>query len=368
MHVLITADTVGGVWTYARELVCGLVRRGVRVTLVSFGEIPGPHQTEWLDALPNLDYRPTAFRLEWMQDSEDDMLASSAFLESVIHETRPDVLHFNQFYYGALEVDLPRVVVAHSDVVSWWESVHGTEPQEHSWMRWYRDAVRAGLRGATSVVAPSRWMLDATRRVYGDFQQASVIYNGRSPNLFNPHTTKEDFVLSVGRLWDGAKQVSLLIEKPLPIVAFVAGTERHPEQQFRGGSIRDGRTRVIFKGPQSEPQLRQLYGRAALYAATSRYEPFGLAPLEAAFSRCAILANDIPTFREVWGDSVLYFRANDSDALAAAVERMSSDRDLRATYANLAYTRARQRYTADRMVDEYVSLYQSLVPAGALAA
>ena len=31
MHALVTADTVGGVWTYTRELVTGLVQRGVRV-------------------------------------------------------------------------------------------------------------------------------------------------------------------------------------------------------------------------------------------------------------------------------------------------------------------------------------------------
>ena len=61
MHVLVTADTLGGVWTYARELVTGLVSRGVRVTLVSLGEIPLPEQTSWMDNLHGLEYRPTAF-------------------------------------------------------------------------------------------------------------------------------------------------------------------------------------------------------------------------------------------------------------------------------------------------------------------
>ena len=42
MHVLVTADSLSGSWTYARELVTGLVTRGIRVTLVSFGEIPLP--------------------------------------------------------------------------------------------------------------------------------------------------------------------------------------------------------------------------------------------------------------------------------------------------------------------------------------
>ncbi len=368
MHVLITADTVGGVWTYARELATGLVRRGVRVTLVSFGEIPTSQQTEWIDGLRDLDYRPTAFRLEWMQEAREDMEASSEFLQSVIREVKPDLLHFNQYFYGAMQVDVPKIVVAHSDVVSWWMEVHGTEPVENSWSRWYRDVVSEGIAGAAALVAPSRWMLECIPRYYAEPRSSSVIYNGRTPTLFNPHMTKEDFVLSVGRIWDGAKQVSLLLERPLPEVIFIAGNEQHPEEQFRGGSVRNGKPRVIYKGPQSDAQLRQLYGRAGMYIATSRYEPFGLAPLEAAFSRCVLIANDIPSLREIWGEAAVYFEHNDSESLVRTVERLHGDRELRLTYANLAYQRARQRYTCDRMVDDYLALYQSLVPAGVMAA
>ena len=104
MRVLLTADTVGGVWTYARELATGLVRRGVHVTLVSFGHIPEPRQMAWIEGLRNLDFRPTAFRLEWMQDATADIAESSKFLLNVIRETSPDVLHLNQFCYGALAV------------------------------------------------------------------------------------------------------------------------------------------------------------------------------------------------------------------------------------------------------------------------
>ncbi|HZD92932.1 MAG TPA: glycosyltransferase family 4 protein, partial [Candidatus Sulfotelmatobacter sp.] len=164
MHILVTADTLGGVWTYTRELVTGLVRRGERVTLVSFGDIPTAAQTRWMESLENFDYRPTAFKLEWMLDSESDMVASSQYLEAVIAETRPDLLHLSQFYYGGLECDLPRVVVAHSDVVSWWMAVHKKEPPETEWLRWYRQVVGRGLSAATAVVAPSRWMLEQVDR------------------------------------------------------------------------------------------------------------------------------------------------------------------------------------------------------------
>src|SRR5579863_5772867 len=164
MHILVTADTVGGVWTYARELVTGLVQHGVSVTLVSFGGIPARKQTRWMEALSGLDYRPTAFKLEWMQDSEADLVESAEYLKQVVAETRPDLLHLSQFYYGALDCDVPRIVVAHSDVVSWWVAVHGQEPPDSPCIRWYRNIVSRGLASATQVVAPSRWMLDQVSR------------------------------------------------------------------------------------------------------------------------------------------------------------------------------------------------------------
>ena len=361
MHVLVTADTVGGVWTYARELVTGLVRRGVRVTLVSFGDIPTSTQTEWLNALRNVDFRATAFRLEWMQEARDDIDASTDFLRSIVEEVQPDVLHLNQFAYGTLDVDIPKIVVAHSDVVSWWASVKGEVPKDIPWMAWYREIVREGLEQATAVVAPSRWMLDNVRRYFCEPESAGVIYNGRSPLLLNPHLSKKDSIVSVGRLWDSGKNVSLLLHGEATMPITIAGTEQHPDDVYRDGSpfaLIDGE-RVHLLGPQSEGQLRHLYSTAAIYAATSRYEPFGLAPLEAALSRCALVMNDIPSFREIWGDAGYYFNG-DSESLFEALNRLASDRALRLTYANLAYNRARQYFNADRMVDEYMNLYLRL--------
>ncbi len=154
------------------------MRRGAHVTLVSFGHMPEPRQLAWMEGLRNFDFRPTAFRLEWMQDSAEDIEASSDYLLNVIQETRPDVLHLNQYCYGALDIDLPKLVVAHSDVVSWWVAVHGHAPPESDWIHWYRDVVQRGLDGATTVVAPSRWMLSQIEGHYGRRQESGVIYNG----------------------------------------------------------------------------------------------------------------------------------------------------------------------------------------------
>ncbi len=368
MHILVTADTIGGVWTYARELVGGLVRHGIRVTLVSFGDIPVPEQTAWMEGLKGLDYRPTAFKLEWMQDSEADLAASAEYLETVVRESKPDLLHLNQFYYGALQCDVPRIVVAHSDVVSWWVEVNRQEPPDSPWMRWYRDAVTEGLRKATAVVAPSAWMLEQVSRYYGQPEFGQVIYNGRSPALFHPYVSKDDLLVTVGRIWDSGKNAGLLLQQRMPVPICIAGTDKHPESQsgaFGGSEERRG---VQFEPQQDERQLARLLGRASIYAATSVYEPFGLAPVEAAFSRCAIVASDIPPFRELWQDAAFFFRSNDADSLREAVNKLVEDRPLRQHYATLAYNHARQNFTAERMVNDYLHCYQSLIPARALTA
>src|SRR3954447_14051393 len=88
VHILVTADTLSGTWTYTRELVSGLVSRGLRVTLISFGEIPLPQQTLWMENLHGLEYRPTAFRLDWMQEGPEDFKDSSAYLTAIVKEIK----------------------------------------------------------------------------------------------------------------------------------------------------------------------------------------------------------------------------------------------------------------------------------------
>lgn len=367
MHVLMTSDTVGGVWTYTQELVSGLVRQGIRVTLVSLGALPRPEQIVWIQNFPGLDHRPTSYRLEWMQSPERDVEESREYLEAVVQEVRPDLLHFNQYCYGTVSPELPRIVVAHSDVVSWWVAVHGEEPADSQWMRWYRDAVTSGLSRANIVVAPSQWMLDTLHNYYPRPRFGVVIHNGRDPALFASDVPKENRVLSVGRLWDAGKQVSLLFHQDQSAPLCIVGSQKEPGEINGRSATEMARHGVSWLGEQSQPQLRDLYGGASIYAATSRYEPFGLAAVEAAFSRCALIMNDIPVFRELWGESAYYFRQNDGKDLSRSIRSLSIDPELRRRYANSAYERACQSFSAERMIEQYKSLYQMVASAQRVA-
>ena len=51
-RVLMTADTLGGVWTYAIDLCRGLANYGVQVVMLSMGRLPDEHQSRKLRAFP----------------------------------------------------------------------------------------------------------------------------------------------------------------------------------------------------------------------------------------------------------------------------------------------------------------------------
>lgn len=368
MHVLVTADTLSGVWPYTRELVTGLTQRGVAVTLVSMGEIPPADQTEWMDGLRGLDYRPTAFRVEWMRDAESDLDAANRYLAEVSAEVKPDLLHLSQFHQVQLQTDAPKLLAVHGDVLTWWQCVHESRPRsDDAWIAWYREMVGQGIAGAAALVAPSQWMLAALRQLYGAPRLASVIYPGRSPALFHPHMSKELIAISVGRIWDIGKNSALLARFESPIPMYLVSSDAAPDHPANR-DVFPPRQRLHVKSIQTEKQLRLLYGKAAIYVTTAQYEPFGMSPVEAALSRCAIIASDIPTHREVWGDAAVYFSSNDPESLCAALWELSNDRELCATYGKLAFDRARTRFSAARMVDDYLHLYHALASAGAMAA
>src|SRR5205823_5055206 len=215
--------------------------------------------------------------------------------------------------------------VAHSDVVTWWLAVHGKEPPEGSWMRNYRAAVARAVNGADALIAPTHCMLSAFEAAHGLARHTSVIYNGRTPALFDPNAAKKDFALSVGRIWDLGKNSVLLSRIGAPLPIHLVGSDQNPSGGPDGPLMLAGAGALSFKGPQDSAQLRELYAAARVYIATSQYEPFGLAPLEAALSRCAIVASDIPSLREVWGDAAIYFANNDAIDLQRTLESLVNE-------------------------------------------
>ena len=101
--------------------------------------------------------------------------------------------------------------------------------------------------------------------------------------------------------------------------------------------------------------------RAAVYALPARYEPFGLAPLEAALTGCALLMADIPTFRELWEGCAVFYPTGDSDALAESATELIRDPARCRALGSAARQRALEQYTPERMAERYEVLYREML-------
>jgi glycogen(starch) synthase len=353
MKLLMTTDTVGGVWTYSLELARALQRYGVEVTLATMG----PRMTEGqrADAAGhgNVRLHESEFRLEWMDQPWDDVDRAAEWLICLEEEVQPDIVHLNGYAHGDLPWAAPVLMMAHSCVRSWWEAVHGVgAPAE-----WeiYTERVRAGLRAADLVVAPTRAMRSSTERLYGPLPKSRVIFNGRDPAAYAP-APKEPFVLGAGRQWDEAKNLATLARAAahLPWPVYVAGDCGPP-----GGECRRSDA-VHLLGVLDSRQLAGWMARASVFALPAYYEPFGLAVLEAALAGCALVLGDIPSLREVWKDAAVFVPPGDDAALSSALRRLLDDSLLRRAFASAAHRRA-QHLGPARMGREYHAAYSTLL-------
>ena len=348
-----TADAIGGVWTYALELAGGLGARGIEIHLATMGAEPSHAQRAQATAIPNLHLHVSSFALEWMDDPWADVERAGEWLLKLEHQLKPELVHLNNYCHGQLPFAVPALVVGHSCVLSWWEAVlRESAPPRYSR---YREEVARGLRGAARVVAPSAAMLDALQRHYGPLRNASVIPNGRSATLFTVSKSKEPMILCAGRLWDGAKNVRALAEvaPQLPWAVVVAGDATSPD----GRSI--GLRNVQFLGRLAGPELADWMSRAAIYALPARYEPVGLSALEAALSGCALVLGDIPSLREIWGQCARFVPPDDPGAIARAVRGLVDEPIVRQRLA-LAGRRRAAALGANRMVDGYLRAYADI--------
>jgi len=353
--VLMTTDTVGGVWNYSLELARGLGERGVEVALATMGSPINELQRDKVDRIPHLRVFESHFKLEWMDDPWRDVEKAGDWLLNLESRISPDVVHLNGYVHASLPWSAPKLAVGHSCVLSWWRAVKGEDAPE-SWDR-YQVEVAAGLQAADLVVAPSTAMLASLAEHYGQLPRTRVIPNGRDAGLFRP-AAKEPLIFSAGRLWDEAKNLEALerVARRLPWPIFVAGDNHHPE----GGEIRPHNTRLL--GRLSQRALAAWVGRASIYALPARYEPFGLSVLEAALAGCALVLGDIPSLREIWRNRAVFVPPNDPEALERETLALINAPERRQSLAAGARSRALE-LTPDRMVDGYLAAYGELLAA-----
>lgn len=346
---LITLDAVGGVWRYAIDVARGLESRGVACLLVGFGPEP--------DAAQRAEYGRS--ELVWTHEPLDWTVSEGAALDrgtdllaSLARDWHADILHLNlPSQASGLSDHAPVLVASHSCVPTWWRAVHGTDLP--SVWAWQTQRNQAGFERANAVIVPSRSHAAALNAVYNRLPPLHVIHNATAVEPAD--AAKERLVLSVGRWWDPGKNGAVLDEAAaaIPWPVLLAGPLDGPNGQH--ATFHNVRT----PGVLPHKDILALMRRSAIFAAPSRYEPFGLAVVEAAISGAALVLADIPTFRELWIGAALFVSPDDSGGWSRAITELAEDAILRLRLSAEAKARAR-RFNLSRQSAQLYALYSKL--------
>jgi len=116
---------------------------------------------------------------------------------------------------------------------------------------------------------------------------------------------------------------------------------------------------VLEVGHVPARDLPALYGAAALVGYASRYEGFGLPPVEAMACGAAVVSTPVPAVAEVVGDGASTFTPGDVTGLAATLTTLLGDDARRADLAARGVEAVRA-LTWDRTARATAAVYRSL--------
>lgn len=350
MRLLMTVDAVGGVWRYAMDLAEGLRAAGAETFFVCLGPAPSRDKIEEAERIGSLLHVDAP--LDWMAANESEVTKISPMLAELARTNKVDVLHLNLPSQAAgMVTDIPILTVSHSCVVTWFAGVRQQAvPQE--W-QWQQQLNRAGFARSDAVISPSASHAAMLHSAYGSIPHLRVVHNGS--RLENVLAEKRDVVFAAGRWWDDGKNGRVL-DEAAPLIKWpvlMAGSNAGPNGQLLPI------THAEHQGELSHTRTVSLMRQAKIVVSPSIYEPFGLAPLEAARAGAALVLADIPTYREIWDGCACFADPRDPEHFARKINDLSADADLRAMLAVKAYERS-LRFTIQAQSQAMAEIYANL--------
>lgn len=296
-------------------------------------------------------------------------LKEQLVLPSLIYSLKVDLVHFPHFnapilYFGK------RVVTIHDLLMH-----QGVGKKATTLPTWkylvkrlgYRFVFDMAVNSANQIIVPSNYVLNELARKYPKSKQKSkVIYEGVTSlpvsksakvkgkilyvgNAY-PHKNVESLLDSVSILLKEGVRVSLTLVVPKD--NFVGRLESKVKSIGLGAS-------VSIKSFLTDQQLSQEYMSAEVFAYPSFSEGFGLQGLEALASKCLFCCSDIGIFREIYGDTAMYFDPSSPKSIAESILRSLnlSTKEKSAIFSE--FERIKKKYDWGEMAKKTIKVYES---------
>jgi alpha-1,3-rhamnosyl/mannosyltransferase len=288
------------------------------------------------------------------------------FFRRALPQAGLDLFHAPHLNFP-LACPVPLVVTLHDLIPLRFPGTHnsGLGTLYFGWMA--RQAVR---RAARTIAVSSHTRDDLVALLGADPARVAVVLQGADARFARPvpKTRGDRYVLYAGQ-WKRYKNVETLVEAfarlPRDVKLVLAGRvdvrALHVPAVVQRLGLED---RVELPGYLPEAELVALFQGASLFAFPSRYEGFGLPPLEAMAAGVPVVCSDAASLPEVVGDAALLVPPDDVDGWARAMQALLDDAGLRERL--VAAGRARVAgFSWERTAEATAAVYREVLARGA---
>lgn len=238
---------------------------------------------------------------------------------AVARSARADVHHFTA---GTLPWRPPRPVVLTLHDLVWLRGANRGRP----YVRWYFGRLQARLaRGADAIVVDTEAARsDVAEGIGIDPARIAVTGVGLDEGFFSldRRPAAAPFALAVGTV-EERKDLATAVRavSRIPGLRLISVGPKTPYAGTVEAIARElgASDRVELRGYVDDAALLELFATAAVLVSPSRYEGFGLPPLQALASGLPAIAARTAVAQEVLGECVRYFAVGDAAALAEAL-------------------------------------------------
>ncbi len=262
-----------------------------------------------------------------------------------------DLVHF------PVTVPIPRT--GRPEVVTLFDVQHLDMPEffSRSERRYRRWAYEGAARRAALVITSSAYSKERLVESAGVAEsRVAVVHLGIDQELFTPEPDDDEalleglglpdrFVVYPANMWPHKNHERLVEafarvqadELALVLTGQPYGRLERVMERARRSGIAE---RVLHLGYLEPAAVPALYRRAEAMVFASLYEGFGTPPLEAMACGLPVASSERASLPEICGDAALLFDPGSADAIAGAIDRVTTDAELRASLRHAGLTRA----------------------------
>lgn len=277
----------------------------------------------------------------------------------------------------------PSVVTTHGPLTYLLRNDPEMSIPTHFFDRWFENVTVKAFRRANHVITDSQFLADfLVNDVKLPPEQVSVIYLAVDHELFavkplaadfvQRHSLKPDehrYIVYTGSEQPRKNLITLIeafavIQREFPDTRLLkigkpefmeerAKAEKRIQELGLEGTVQ-------FIGYVSEDDLVAFYNLATIFVFPSRFEGFGLPPLEAMACGAPVVSSAATALAEVVGDGALVFEPRNTVQLIEHLRRLLTNEDERLVLRQRGLQRA-QQFTWDKTATETLAVYQKVI-------